>query len=251
MKMSQARVMKIAFLLPMMIITLLAVTPAHALPCPGPNASWSQCPTGGSDILSNNLAPFVDAWGQPATGPVVADDFMGGGQPITGVRWWGADAVNASSFWIAFWDDAFAESPGMVLQSYTIPIGDTGQQEVLSGIFEYFVDLSSPLLPPPFVPEAGVKYWLSIQAIGISDWGWRTSGQPPFLVLVLDPAERGDTSDLPYWYGGPIGGLNGPWVNMAFELTTAVPEPGTLLLLASGFAGVALWGRTRVKRSWQ
>ncbi len=247
MKMNKARMRSMAYLLPLMVIPLLVATPAHAVPCPGPGALWSQCP----DVANGLVFPS-----DGATPQVVADDFFLSGPQVTAVRWWGAFEGNSSarptSFWIAIWDNKIGASPSQVLQSYTVPFGDTGEQleGVQSGldIFSYEVEL------PTAFDTAGAldKFWISIQALGGSGWLWLTSVDqlsiPPYYGL--DVAESFQAAG-PLGVGSQWGGsAMSPEVDMAFELAaTAVPEPGPLLLLAAGLVSAGLWGRSTLKRS--
>jgi hypothetical protein len=186
--------------------------------------------------------------------------------------------IPPAAFWIAFWSDlpgADPSQPAILLKSYVIPFpaaheeffgvqerfrdacadiptpGDPDNTRCLA--FQYFADISFD----PFPDERDTVFWISIQAISSPTWGWKT-GFPHFrddAVLATGMCVAGVGGAPPCPVPLP---LASPWpvppgvliklvdpdtrvtVDMAFELTT-VPEPSTLLLLASGLAGLVAW----------
>jgi hypothetical protein len=203
---------------------------------------------------------------------------------VTDVHWWGSYGNNLhnppASFWIGFWSDkpgAVPSQPAQLLKSYIFPFaaanetffGDQerfpiGQEKIKA--YQYFVDL----LPDPFLEEKDVTYWLSIQALGTADWGWKTgfpqwrddsilaSGiglgapqitPPPPVGSPWPPSAVAGMAGLCFPQGvviclAQVDPATNATVDMAFELTT-VPGPSGLLLVGIGLAGLGLLQRRR------
>ena len=175
------------------------------LPGPGSNA----------ELTSSTLNFFG---GSP--GSTSADDFsLASSAIVTGVHWWG-EGTGAEDFQFTFYADA-AGNPGAVLLTTGGTLSRVSQSP---GSFFDPVFFYSSTLATPFAAPAGTTFWLSVfnQAPDAS-WVW--------LAAAADgngARQRINTS--PTWMPG-LGNTD-----LAFELTS-VPEPASLLLMATG--GVA------------
>ncbi|MBI9074025.1 MAG: hypothetical protein JEZ02_01355 [Desulfatibacillum sp.] len=123
---------------------------------------WSQPPDLTSTLLHTSQ---VDA-AYPFDART-ADDFMFETSvgSINRVHWWSrqlrADPVTPDSWNIYIYHDSGMGEPGNLLASWNIP-GEKCQENLYyrdKDIYEYQAELN-----PKFVPEAGKKYWLVIQA---------------------------------------------------------------------------------------
>ena len=165
------------------------------------------------------------------------------GGVVTNVTWQGSyqDFVNSQnpaapntvSFDIAFWADASGQ-PGASLLSQTIAYASVtatlvGFSATGLNVFDYQV-----ALPTPFLAQPGTTYWLSIFSNSSSFsplWGWRSGSGGDGLTFQQNFSTGGST-------------LTGP--DRAFALVGApVPEPGSVVLLVSGLAAIALIRRRR------
>jgi hypothetical protein len=120
-------------------------------------------------------------------------------------------------------DSDAGDQPGATLESFTV----AGTSLGLLGVNNAPIVLTS-VLQPTLV--AGTQYWLAVIA-PLTDnvvWNWNSTGD------VSDQAESLDGGAT--WFS-PSGQTPG-----AYEIdgTSAVPEPGALLLLATGGALIAL-----------
>jgi len=131
-----------------------------------------------------------------------------------------------TAFTLNFYADA-AGQPGALLASYSGPgaFGETllGNDNAGDPTFIY-----DGLLGSPFVAAAGTQYWMSlVPDLGFPpQWGWET-GTGGDGIAYQD--FFGSRSQLPS--------------DLSFALygsqTTAVPEPGSLILLGTGLLGLA------------
>lgn len=209
---------------------------------------------------------------------MTADDWVcPDGNPIVGIRWWGSywqvPAMGQYSIYSDWWPNApsggisgFAiavlnnvgptidmpfDHPdpnlGNAVVVWTIS-GNAGENyygtvvkstspSITEDIYEYYADVSWL----PFSQVQGTKYWLSIVAMGLDgtalkQWGWHEASAHYGSYAVQS---AGISDQMAYWYV-PCGGRD-----MSFELI-AVPEPCSLLALASGLIGLAgCLGRSR------
>jgi hypothetical protein len=104
-----------------------------------------------------------------------------------------------------------------------------GSPKIYENVYQYDVDLTQLDLTP-FAQKQGETYWISIMA-GLEDdekqWGWH-EGDGHWGSLAV---QRFGVEEGPMWI--PCGGHD-----MAFALTTQVPEPGSLLALGTGLTGL-------------
>ena len=208
--------------------------------------NWSQLPdlsVYGDDHPSNN---------KTGDHTLVADDFMSDGRPIAGIHWWGSylgsrDTIDG--FWIKLWSDDTGAVPGRPYTAATDINNEIfsmyftfdqvneeyyGHQEGPNlAAYQYYVDFANE----PFYEEDGTVYWISIQAVGSTKWGWKYTysdqgwrDEAVFSNLAYDPLDANDP-----WPTGTSEAIEGK--NMAFELTT-VPIPRAALLLGSGLLGL-------------
>jgi hypothetical protein len=118
--------------------------------------------------------------------------------------------------------DSGADSPGATLESFTVagPFGGLGSNNAP-------VVLTS-VLHPTLV--SGTQYWLAVIAPLTTEmgWNWNSTG---------DVSDQAVSTDGGVTWFSPSGETPG-----AYEIdgTSAVPEPGTILLLATGGALIAL-----------
>lgn len=222
---------------------------------------WSQPPEGalGLDIPSSAFG--AGPWNQ-----WVADDWLcQDGRPISDIHWWGSwfnppDGVNVfPSFWMfqiyADVPENFEpfSHPGEELWSWTIPFGAVPEQQTdLVGwddkeVYQYNVNLP---VEEWFHQERDQIYWLKIALDFVqappNSWGWHTSAthwNDDAVAITWDIDNQiWLYQPLVYPDGHPD---EGQTIDMAFELTT-VPEPATLLILASGLGVLLARARKRL-----
>jgi hypothetical protein len=132
--------------------------------CPG-DIQFEQLPNGVSGIASQEdvCYPFLFE---------AADDFVGTGEPITTVAWWGE-----------YWGGSPIPADAFHINIYTMSSGGCPEDLIYSHTsFDYDEDLDGSAaaycaqLVPPFVSTSGATYELSIVASLCypPQWGWDT-----------------------------------------------------------------------------
>lgn len=208
-----------------------------------------------------------------------ADDFVGNGQKMAAIKWWGSCWLTASPSSISVYSDGLYGAPAtgitefgisilghsgptatmpfdhpdfVAVADWRVPIAAVTQSPaftvtkstsplVTEDVWQYSVDLSNPLVNGAslFIPQAGTRYWMMISAFlddGSRQWGWH-EGDGHWGAYAVQTVQGNGVG----WYI-PCGGHD-----MAFEITT-VPEPGTMMAMASGLA--CLVGSTGRKRKY-
>jgi hypothetical protein len=224
-------------------------------------ADW---PTPGGDPAKWVQLPDPNGWDVNFTYPkVLADDFLctltG---PITDVHFWFSSRQDLpfviSNIHVSFHADIPAtptsySRPGALLwerdfgpATFTITNWGVGQQGWYDPNIPYYVrpdhfgiwQANIVNIPDPFIQQEGNIYWLDLSVTTLDgQLGWKTSYQH-----FNDDAVWGDFP-FPEWQElrDPITGES---LDLAFVLTT-VPEPGTLLLVVFGCAGLLAIQRRR------
>lgn len=175
---------------------------------------------------------------------------------ITGVNWTGGYFNPPNQGAITAWTvNFYADSggtPGTLLASF-VSIGSGNETSigcVGSPVCFPFYSYSSNA---NFFAAANVRYWLSVVPdLGLPpQWGWGTS---PFGSGTAYQCFFGSCGFLPTTQICTSGACNQNFsaqagVHLAFDLTgteVPTPEPGTMVLLGSGFVGVASLLRRKI-----
>jgi len=184
-----------------------------------------------ADILYSQAASFTGSFaslndGNPAFNITTYDNFsLPTASNITSVGWIGsyfdpATQGALSGFTITLYADN-AGKPGSVLASTGDVAGKAGETFLRidsAGSPTYAYNLNTA-----FLVSGSIKYWLSIVADlpPPSEWGWESATGPDGSSYLCGPGGCGfEISDVAFT-------LNG----------TAVPEPGSALLLATAVCG--------------
>lgn len=199
---------------------------AHAAPV------YSQ--TGGTP----SFAPFSDV----ESGWRVADDFgLPVASTIRSVTWdgayYGTSTPGVDQFTITFFADG-GNMPGAVLSVFTIGSAAlrsmTGEVAFGANVYRYTADLGSGVSLPAFT-----QHWISIRNDTTAEpgtWSWMDIGSP-------NARQSGD--------GGATWAHLIPAVRFTLDdanLSPAVPEPSSLIIVGLSVVGVAL-GRRRSRAS--
>jgi len=209
---------------------------------------WSQPPD--MDIGLDHLSIHGGAAG--LNGPIVADDYLSlDDAPVVALRWWGSYVTStgepppdyqpppgfAVPFHVSFYSDVPAgvdpnmpwSHPGKLLLEQTVRAqeelwGTVPDPEV---VFVYNAKLQVPFQQGRYHDPAGQPtiFWIGIDRLDREDWGWHEA-----VTMNLDDAVTGP--HLGPWTPLFKKKLDTVSADMAFEVM--VPEPATLLLLASG-----------------
>jgi hypothetical protein len=177
---------------------------------PGPNSS--------SQVISSTLN---NLGGTP--GFRVADNFqLAGGGTVSGVEWWGTLRSGGAGFQITFYPDA-GGNPGSPLS--TIAVTPTSSGAITGSPFDP-VTFYSATLSTPFSAAPGTSYWMSVfDAAPDARWVWLGANVDTF-------GGRQMRNDLTTWNITD---------DVSFRLTdgVAVPEPATLMLVATAILALA------------
>lgn len=157
---------------------------------------------------------------------------------ITNVGWagftYGQDPATSGPFTISFFEDSNS-APGNLLSSNLVSAGDMVFTPIPQFAAWSVYDISGNLATP-FQATAGTRYWLSVYSTSLTAFfAWDGTGNVNNLSYETDSRRPGEFTR---WYSDYTMRLSGePW-------TTAIPEPGSLALLA-GIAPILLVRKRR------
>ena len=270
--------MKFTKFLSLMAAGVLLTGMAAATPLVPPmKVKWSQAPD--MDLGTDQLSMHRSG------GPVVADDFVSNGKPITGFHWWGSylndpstgqewDAGQVAnpnvdrlvSFEISFHQDCPAGDP-TCNNSGPFPFSTPSNNP---SYFDVILDVEESFFGTTNGGENVYEYWVSVVGIpgpGFLGGTWDEIADETYWVDFAWNAGQFGTpfnADVWGWHESSVQNLDfavttspgvggnphiGPWSvlqsDMAFEVLY-VPEPTFLALFGIGLAGAG-FARKRVK----
>ena len=218
-------------------VLLLSVAAATLTPTATADVLYQQAPKNNGLGIQGNYTELPDP-SNPSGPPVPfgtqnADSYsLGAPSTVTGFTWWGTDVVNLNSFVVRLFDTPLTPTPSVDLAgNITKQVPSSLQDSSTEPVFQFDMQLFTPLL-------LGGTGYLSVFLDSTDDWYW------------LEGA-AGD--DLSAFRGleGDIWDTDAPDLALAVVGTrnaTAIPEPGSLVLLSVAFMA-ALGTRRRQLRA--
>jgi hypothetical protein len=149
-----------------------------------------------------------------------ADDFqITLDSKVDHVQWWGEPRPRTNDFTFAFYADSGGLPSSLLLS--------TGGHGLVSTPTSPSVShrMYTATLNTPFVVTSGIKYWFSVFDQGPeSQWGWLTASRHSGMAHAFTLVPPGDSWAIDNEF------------SLAYRLTTPVPEPSTLVLLAIAYS---------------